>query len=82
MTEERFDAVKKGMSEAEVRETLGTPQPVNVREYEDRGVTAWFYPKAERKAAAGVYFKEKRGALAVYSLDFNAIKAEEEEDAG
>ncbi len=78
MTEERFAAVKKGMTEVEVRENLGTPQPINVREYEERGVTAWFYPKGQRKAAA-VYFKEQGGALKVYTVDFNAADEGEEE---
>ncbi|MEE8523872.1 MAG: hypothetical protein V3T72_08065 [Thermoanaerobaculia bacterium] len=79
MTEERFAAAKKGMGEAEVREALGTPQPVNIREYDDGEVIAWFYPKAARKAAAGVYFREQRGELKVYSVDFAAIKAADEE---
>ncbi len=77
MTEERFAAVKKGMSEAEVRDALGTPQPMNVREYEDRGVTAWFYPRTERKAAAGIFFRRRGGELEVYAADFGAIEPEE-----
>jgi hypothetical protein len=76
MAEDRFAAAKKGMTEAEVREALGTPQPRNVREYEN-GVTAWFYPREGRKAAA-VYFKQERGELKVYSADFNAVEREEE----
>jgi hypothetical protein len=77
MTQERFAAAKKGMTEAEVREALGTPQPINVREYPERGVTAWFYPKAGRKAAAGVYYRKQGGVLKVYNVDFDAVAAEE-----
>ena len=62
----------------EVRALLGTPKRSNVREYEDRGVTGWYYPKPKREAAA-VYFQEKKGELKVYKLDFEAVKAEDAE---
>ncbi len=77
MTEERFAAVTQGMSEADVRELLGTPNPTNVRDYPEQNVTAWFY-RREDKGAAGVYFQEKDGALAVYKIDYNAVDAEGE----
>ena len=79
MSEERFSQVKKGMTEREVRELLGTPKASNVRQYEDRGVTGWYYPKPNREAAA-VFFQEKKGKLRVYKLDFDAVKAGEDVD--
>ena len=77
MSEERFSQVKKGMSEKEVRELLGTPKASNVRQYEDSGVTGWYYPKEGREAAA-VFFQEKKGELKVYKVDFEAVKAGDE----
>ncbi|MCH9650890.1 MAG: hypothetical protein K0U98_21885 [Deltaproteobacteria bacterium] len=77
MTEERFESAKKGLSEEEVRELLGPVNLRNVREYPDKGVIAWFYPK-DGGGAAGVYFRKKSGAFAVYKTDFNAVKVEEQ----
>ena len=81
MTEERFAAIKKGMTEAEVREALGTPKASNVREF-DKGVLGWFYPQEPTEGArpaAGVYFREKKGVNLVYEADFNAISGETQE---
>lgn len=72
MTAERFAAVKKGMSEAEVTAALGRPIARNVRTYPERKVTAWFYPKDEQGNAAGVFFNEKKIA---YLVNFDAVKA-------
>lgn len=80
MTEERLAEVKKGMTEDEVRELLGTPKAQNVREF-DGGVIGWFYPKEEPNTAAGVFFQESKGALKVYKKDFEAVKAEESSGA-
>ena len=80
MTEERFSAVKKGMTENEVREALGPVNLRNVRPYEEKKVTAWFYPK-EDGGAAGVWFEEKKGQLVAYKTDFNAVKAGAGEEA-
>ena len=77
MTEERFAQVSKGMTEGEVRDLLGTPNPTNVRDYPEQNVTAWFY-RREDKGAAGVYFQAKDDVLKVYKLDFDAVKAEGE----
>ena len=79
MTEERFAAVKEGMSEQEVRDTLGQVNLRNLKEYPDRGVTAWFYLKEDGGAAA-VYFRKKRDQLVVYKADFNAVKKESDEE--
>lgn len=81
MTEERFAPVKKGMTRDEVKALLGTPKPTNVREFE-KGVIGWFYPKEEPRTAAGVYFRKRKGEYVVYSADFEAIKADEEEEEG
>jgi hypothetical protein len=81
--QERFDQIKKGMTEGEVRGILGRAQRRNVRDYEDQGVTAWFYPKSPQRDAAAVWFREQGGQLKVYKLDYDAVAAQaaEEEDA-
>lgn len=81
MTEERFAAIEKGMTEAEVQATLGTPMRANVREFE-QGLVGWFYPKEEANTAAGVFYQEKDGVLKVYKVDFDAVKAPVEEEQG
>ncbi len=78
MTEERLAEIKKGMTEDEVRELLGTPKVQNVREF-DGGVIGWFFPKEEPNTAAGVYFREKKGVLKVYRKDFEAVKSQDDE---
>ncbi len=79
MTEERFEAVAKGMTMSEVRGRLGTVNLNNVRNYEDRNVTAWFYRRAD-KGAAAVYFEEKDGEMIAYRTDYDAIKPGDEEE--
>ena len=81
MTEERFAQVTKGMTMDQVRETIGTVNVHNVREYPEKNVTAWFYRREDR-GAAGVYFQEKDGEMLVYRADFNAITPEGEESEG
>lgn len=71
MTPERFAAVKKGMGEAEVVAALGRPLARNVRDYPEKKVSAWFYPKNDTGEAAGVFFNDKK---TVYSTDFDAVK--------
>ena len=86
MDEERFALVKKGMTQAEVRQVLGTVKNTNVREFTEQSRIGWFYRK-EDGGAAGVYFKEKStgsGNWVVEVFDFDAIKppsAEGEEEA-
>jgi len=76
MTADRFSQARKGMTPAEVREALGAPNPHNVRAYPERGIEAWFYPKDEAGAAAGVWFEKRQRDedTHVYQLDFDAIK--------
>ncbi len=74
MTEERLAEVKKGMTQDEVRELLGTPKANNVREF-DQGYIGWFYQKEEPNTAAGVYFRKTKGVLKVYEINLEAVKA-------
>lgn len=85
MSQERFSEVKKGMSIDEVRDLLGQPNLRNMRDYPDRGVTAWFYPTADDGAAAAVWFRAgKDEEEVVYQTKFVAIegKGAEEAEAG
>ena len=74
MTREAFAPLKKGMSQDEVRGLLGAPNPHSVREYPDRGVVGWFYPKDASGAAAAVWFAKADGRYAAYLFDFDAIQ--------
>jgi hypothetical protein len=73
MTRERFEQVKEGMKADEVRGLLGQPNLHNVKDYKDKGVSAWFYPKDASGAAAAVYFEKKGGETRVYAANFDAI---------
>jgi outer membrane murein-binding lipoprotein Lpp len=74
LSQERFAAAKKGMTEAAVREALGTPLQYNVKTYEDKGVTAWFYPTSEDGSAAAVWFRpDKEGKLVSYLTKYDAV---------
>jgi hypothetical protein len=80
MTRARFVLVKRGMDADEVRRLLGQPNLHNVRDYPDRQVEAWFYPKDDSGAAAAVWFKQGAGGksqddLTVYKADFEAVPA-------
>lgn len=74
MSREVFAQLKKGMSQEEVRGLLGAPNPHSVRDYPDRGVVGWFYPKDSSGAAAAVWFAKADGRYASYLFDFDAIK--------
>lgn len=77
MTLQRFSQVKEGMTQDEVRRLLGSPNLQDVRNYPERGVTAWFYPKDATGAAAAIWFQKKAapaGTSEVYLLDFDAIQ--------
>lgn len=74
MARDTFAQLKKGMSQDEVRGLLGTPNPHSVRDYPDRGVVGWFYPKDTSGAAAAVWFARSEGRYTVYLFDFDAIK--------
>jgi tetratricopeptide (TPR) repeat protein len=74
MTLQRFGQVKEGMAPDEVRRLLGSPNLQDVRNYPERGITAWFYPKDATGAAAAVWFQKKTAQAEVYLLDFDAIQ--------
>ena len=73
MTQETFGQVKEGMEQEEVRRLLGQPNLHAVRDYPDRGVVGWFYPKDASGAAAAVWFHKDGGRATVYLIDFNAL---------
>ena len=76
MDEERFALAKKGMTQDEIRDLLGTVKHTNVRDFEDKGRVGWFYRK-ENGGAAGVYFKEAKkdsGDWVVEITDYDAVK--------
>jgi len=74
MSEERFKAAKKGMTEAEVRDVLGQVNLHNVKPFPDRKVVAWFYATAENGAAAAVWFREEKDGNKVYRLNYEEVK--------
>jgi tetratricopeptide (TPR) repeat protein len=77
MTREAFAQLKKGMSQDEVRGLLGAPNPHSVRDYPERGVVGWFYPRDASGAAAAVWFARSDGhdgRYSVYLFDFDALK--------
>lgn len=74
VTRERFALVREGMTQEEVRRLLGPPNLQDVRDYPERGVTAWFYPKDASGAAAAVWFRKGGPAPDAYLLDFDAIQ--------
>lgn len=74
MTAERFAAVRKGMTDAEVIRALGRPLLRNMKEYPEKKVSAWFYPKNDSGEAAGVFFND---AKKVYQTNFDAVKQTE-----
>ena len=79
MSAERFALAEKGMTEDQVRAVLGQANLLNVREYPDKDVVAWFYPTAEDGSAAAVWFQPEKdsGQLRVYQVKFDAINPEE-----
>ena len=45
-----------------------------MREYEDKGVTAWFYPTDKDGSAAAVWFQHNdAGLVTVYQVKFQAV---------
>lgn len=74
LSQERFAAAKKGMTQDAVREALGQPLQYNIKTYEDKGVTAWFYPTSEDGSAAAVWFRpDKDGTLISYLTKYDAV---------
>ncbi len=71
ITQERFDALTKGMTMDEVKAVVGVPYHANIQEDEKRGVQTWLYKK-QGGGAVAVYFKIKTGKM--YSAQWDAIK--------
>lgn len=71
---ETFNRIKEGMEQEEVRRLLGQPNVHNVREYPNRGVIGWFYPKDASGAAAAVWFHKEGSRYTVYLFDFDALQ--------
>ena len=66
--------IKPGMTPAAVRALLGPPNLHNIRDYPQRRLVAWFYPKDETGAAAAVWFQKlATGAGPVFQTDFDAV---------
>ena len=81
MSKERFEAAKKGMSEAEVRAALGQVNLHNIKPFPDRKVIAWFYPTSENGAAAAVWFREEKEGNRVYRLNYEEVKPKDQEES-
>ncbi len=79
MTKDRFEKVKRNMTADEVRDVIGQVNLYNVKDYPDKHVTAWFYPKKDG-GAAGVFFRKdtNTGKLKVYASNFDAVKPQVE----
>lgn len=73
MTRERFAQVQEGMTADQVRTLLGPPNANDVREYPERRVTAWFYARDGKGAAAAVWLEKKGDRQVVYEADFDAL---------
>ena len=74
VTRDAFAQLKKGMTQDEVRGLLGPPNLHSVKDYPDRGVIGWFYPKDASGAAAAVWFAKSEAGYAVYLFDFDALQ--------
>lgn len=74
MTRQTFSQVKEGMDQDEVRRLLGQPNLHNVRDWPERGVAGWFYPKDAGGSAAAVWFRQEGERYIVYLHDFNALQ--------
>jgi hypothetical protein len=69
VTQERFDLVKNGQSQEDVRTNLGPVYLRNIREYPEKNTVAWFYKKEDGGTAA-VWFIKRRGEYKVFQKDF------------
>ncbi len=74
ITKDRFDKVKKGMTEDEVAATAGYPYYLNKKH--EKGIDFWLYPRRDGGAAA-IYFNRHKK---VYSKRWNAVKPKVKKD--
>lgn len=73
ITQERFDAVTKGMTKEEVEVIAGYVYFRNIQEDPEKGVETWLYKKREGGAAA-FYFKTRTQKL--YDWNWEAISTQ------
>ena len=61
LSQDRFEKVRKGMTEAQVKEITGTPFYANIRENEVRGkkITSWLFNREDNEVAALYFDKGK-----------------------
>ncbi len=78
MDQERFSQVKKGMTESQVQDLLGPATSPNRRDYPEKKVVAWYYPKSPQGDAAAVWMREKDGRFEVYATQFDAVPKRQE----
>jgi small-conductance mechanosensitive channel len=76
INQERFDAVKKGMTMDEVRAAAGVPYYRNIKEQPDQKITTWLYPRREGGAASVTF--DRKGKL--YHKNFDAVRPKVSED--
>lgn len=73
MDKERFSQVKKGMTQSQVSELLGPATSPNRRDYPEKNVVAWYYPKSPQGDAAAVWMRKKDDRYEVYATQFDAV---------
>ncbi len=73
MDQDRFSQVKKGMTDRQVQEILGPATSANRREYPEKNVVAWYYPKSPEGDAAAVWMRKKDDHFEVYQTQFDAV---------
>ena len=73
MSEERFAQAEEGMTQDEVRETLGQPNLSNIRKFPEDNVEAWFYAIDANGSAAAVWFRERGGKMTAYKVNYEEV---------
>ncbi len=73
MSEERFAQAEEGMTQDEVRETLGQPNLSNIRTFPEDNVEAWFYAVDAHGSAAAVWFRESGGEMTAYKVNYEEV---------
>lgn len=71
----RFEQVKPGMTQLEVRALLGQPTRDNMKQYWDRGLRAWYYPR-EGGLIAGVFYREKIKGSGEWTVQLTQFEVE------
>lgn len=82
MSEERFAQAEEGMTQDEVRETLGQPNLSNIRTFPEDNVEAWFYAVDAQGSAAAVWFRERGGEMTAYKVNYEEVVREGPTEVG